>query len=177
MAKKKAKSKARKAAPRKAKKVSPIPARYRSVTPALTVRGGSDAIAFYVKAFGAKELSRAPGPDGKVMHAELKFGDSMVMLADEFPEMGSRSPLSVGGTSTTIMLYVRDVDTAFRRAVEAGAKVTMPLADQFWGDRYGQLTDPFGHNWAMGTHKEDVSQKEMMRRMAAFMAQQPPPNG
>ena len=173
MAKKKAKSKARKAAPRKAKKVSPIPARHHSVTPSLTVRGGSDAIAFYVKAFGAKELARMPGPDGKLMHAELRIGDSMIMLADEFPEMGTRSPQTVGGTSTTLMIYVKDVDAAFRRAVEAGAKVTMPLADQFWGDRYGQLSDPFGHNWAMGTHKEDVSPKEMVRRMAAL----PPPQG
>jgi uncharacterized glyoxalase superfamily protein PhnB len=177
MAKKRPKAKARKAAPRKAKKVEAVPARYGSVTPALTVRGGSDAIAFYQKAFGARELSRMPGPGGKLMHAEIKIGDSIVMLSDEFPEMGSRSPLTVGGTSTTIMLYVKDVDAAFRRAVEAGATVTMPLADQFWGDRYGGLVDPFGHQWALATHKEDLSPKEMMRRMEAFMARQPPPQG
>jgi uncharacterized glyoxalase superfamily protein PhnB len=170
---KRAKAKARKAAPRK-KKVQAIPAKYGSVTPSLTVRGGSDAIAFYVKAFGAKELSRMPGPDGRIMHAELKFGDRIVMLNDEMPEMGSKSPQALGGTASGIVLYVKDVDAAHRRAVEAGARSTMEPADQFWGDRYSRLTDPFGHDWGLATHKEDVSPKEMMRRMAAMPPPSPP---
>jgi PhnB protein len=112
------------------------------------------------------------GPMGKIMHAELKIGDSMLMLSDEFPEMGSRSPHTLGGTASTVMLYVKDVDATFKRAVEAGARSVMEPADQFWGDRYARLTDPFGHDWGIGTHIEDVSQKETARRAEEWMAQQ-----
>ncbi|MFT3917574.1 MAG: VOC family protein [Anaeromyxobacteraceae bacterium] len=169
----KPKVRARKAAPRK-KQVEAIPKRYGVLVPSLTVRGCADALAFYAKAFGAKELGgRAQGPDGRIMHAEFRIGDRVVMIADEFPEMGSKSPQALGGSPASLLLYVKDVDAAFRRAVDAGAKVTMPLEDQFWGDRYGRVVDPFGHDWQLATHKEDVSPKEMMRRMAAL----PPPPG
>jgi uncharacterized glyoxalase superfamily protein PhnB len=151
--------------------VKPIPEGYHTVTPYLTVRGAANAIEFYKKAFGAQELARMPGPDGRLMHAEIKIGDSIVMLGDEFPEMGSKGgPLTLGGTATGLLLYVADVDAAFARAVDAGGKVTMPLADMFWGDRYGKLVDPFGHEWSMATHKEDISHEEMSRRAAAAFA-------
>jgi len=150
----------------------PVPDGYRTVTPYLTVKGAAQAIDFYKKAFGAKEKERMPGPDGKsVMHAELELGDSIVMLSDEFPGGTCRSPQSLGGTSASVFLYVPDVDAAFKRAVDAGAKPTMPLTDMFWGDRFGKVTDPFGHEWGMATHKEDVPPDQMERRAREFMAQ------
>ncbi len=153
----------------KTKRVKPIPDGYHTVTPYLIVRNADRAIDFYKRAFGARELMRMPGPDGKVMHAELKIGDSIVFLSDEFPERGHHSPESLGGTGGSIFLYVRDVDAAFKRAIDAGARVVMPLADMFWGDRYGQLADPFGHEWGLGTHKEDLTPREIARRQEAFV--------
>jgi len=158
-------------------KVKPVPDGYRTVTPYLTVNDANRAIEFYKKAFGAKEVNRMNGPGDKVGHAELKIGDSMIMLADEFPQGGARSPQSLGGTSVNIFLYVEDADSVFNRAVSAGARPDMPLADMFWGDRYGKLTDPFGHSWSVATHKEDVAPAEMQRRSQeamAKMAQQQP---
>jgi PhnB protein len=147
--------------------VSPIPDGYSSVTPYVIVSRGSDAIDFYTRAFGATELMRFEGPDGKVVHAELQIGDSRIMLADEHPERGFRSPQSIGGSGTGIMLYVDDVDDVFRQAVEAGAKTHEELKDQFYGDRSGTVIDPFGHWWTVATHVEDVSPEEMQRRMDA----------
>jgi PhnB protein len=151
----------------------PIPSGYHTITPYLRIRGAAQAIEFYKKAFGAEEVLRMAGPDGKVMHAEIKIGDSHIMLGDEFPSMGGLSPLSIGGTGSGLHLYVRDADAVFNRAVAAGAKVKMPLADMFWGDRYGQLMDPFGHEWSVGTHIEDVTPEEMMRRGQEAMKHMP----
>ena len=152
-------------------KVKPIPDGYHTLTPHIVVRDASKALEFYKKALGAEELFRMPGPDGKVMHAEMRVGDSVVMLADEKPEMGARSPLAVGGTSITLSLYVEDADKLFQRAVAAGAKAVMPMSDMFWGDRYGVLADPFGHQWAMMTHKEDVAPEEIAKRAATACAE------
>jgi PhnB protein len=153
-----------------AKQVKPIPEGFHTVTPHLVVRDGNRAIDFYKRAFGATEVARMPGPDGKsVAHAELKIGDSFLFLCDEFPGM-NRAPQSLGGSSVTINLYVEDCDAVFNRAVAAGATVQMPLADQFWGDRYGKLVDPFGHEWAVTTHKEDVSPEEVGKRAQAAFA-------
>ena len=163
--------KAKTAAP---KRVSPIPAGYHTVTPYLTVNDGARALDFYKRAFGARETVRMPGPGGKVMHAEIQIGDSIVMLADEFPEMGSRAPQTLGGASGSLLIYTKDVDALFERAVAAGATVQMPLADMFWGDRYGKLLDPFGHQWELATHKEDVPRREMAKRAAAAMSGPPP---
>jgi len=146
--------------------VKPIPEGYHSVTPYLCIKGAAAAIEFYKKAFGAKELVRMPAPGDKIGHAEIQIGDSHVMLADEFPEMGFLSPLSVGGSPVMMHLYVEDVDATANKAVAAGAKVTKPVADQFYGDRGGQLQDPFGHNWYVSTHKEDVSPEEVKERSA-----------
>jgi len=172
VAKKAAKPKA--AARRKAatKKVLPIPKGYHTVTPYLVVRNASDAIAFYKRAFGAKEKVRMAGPDGRVMHAEITIGDSHVMLGDEMPQMGATAPQTIGGTATSLFLYVRDVDKLFAQATGAGATVEMPPTDMFWGDRYCKMADPFGHKWSIGTHIEDVTPKEMARRGAEAMAQQ-----
>ncbi len=149
-----------------------IPEGYHTLTPYLVVRGASQAIEFYKRAFGAEELMRMPGPDGKsIMHADLRIGDSRIFLSDEFPDMGCRSPQSLGGTASSLHLYVEDVDAAFKRAVEAGAQVRMPVADMFWGDRYGKLLDPFGHEWGMATHKEDLTPEEIRERANAFFAQ------
>jgi uncharacterized glyoxalase superfamily protein PhnB len=149
----------------------PIPEGYRTVTPYLTLKGAARAIDFYERAFGAQEVERMTGPDGEsVMHAEVRIGDSIVMLSDEFPQMGSRSPETLGGTTASIFLYVPDVDTAFQRAVDAGAKTIMPPTDMFWGDRFGTLVDPFGHQWSMATHKEDLSPEEIRKRGAVAMA-------
>jgi PhnB protein len=148
----------------------PIPEGYHSVTPYLIVTGAASAIEFYKHAFGAKELMRIPHPDGRVGHAELQIGDSRIMLADEFPEMGARSPMTLGGTPVGIQLYVDDVDAVTRRALAAGAKTLRPVKDQFYGDRSGTLSDPFGHQWTISTHKEDVSLEEMQRRAAAAAA-------
>jgi PhnB protein len=154
------------------KTVRPIPEGQHSVTPYLAVRGASQAIDLYKKAFGAVETGRMAGPDGKsIVHAELKIGDSFIYLCDENPGMGSRSPQTLGGCSCVIHLYVEDADAVFNRAVAAGCKVTMPLMDAFWGDRYGKLSDPFGQVWSIGTHKEDLTQAEMAKRGAAAMAQ------
>jgi PhnB protein len=147
-----------------AQAVKPIPEGYHSVTPYLIVKGAAQAIAFYEKAFGAEELYRMPMPDGRVGHAELRLGDSRIMLADEHPEVGALGPGSVGGTPVTIHLYVEDVDAIFARATAEGARVTRPLADQFYGDRLGVLTDPFGHVWSVATHREDVPEDELRRR-------------
>jgi len=151
--------------------VKPIPEGYHTVTPSLVVNDGPRALDFYKRAFGAQERFRMEGPPGKIGHAEIKIGDSMIMLSDEFPGMGARSPLSLGGSPVTIFLYVNDVDTAFKQAVDAGAKVEMPLADMFWGDRFGRVSDPFGHLWAMATHKEDLSPEEVEKRAKVAMAQ------
>lgn len=148
-------------------KVNPIPKGYHTATPYLIVKDAAGAIEFYKKAFGATELMRMPGPDGKIGHAEIKIGDSPIMLADEVPGMGFRSPESLGGSPISILLYVKDVDAVFSQAVAAGAKVQRPVADQFYGDRTGGLTDPFGHLWYVATHKEDVSPEEMKKRAAA----------
>ena len=151
--------------------VKPIPDGYHSVTPYLIVSGAAAAIDFYKRAFGATELLRMPGPGGKVMHAEVKIGDSPVMLADEMPEMGHRGPQALGGTPVSIMLYVQDADKVFNQAVAAGAKVMRPLQDQFYGDRSGTITDPYGHVWTIGTHKEDLTPEEIDRRFAEQMKQ------
>ena len=151
--------------------VKPIPEGYHTVTPYLYVRGAAAAIDFYKRAFGAAELFRMAGPDGCIMHAEIKIGNSPIMLADEFPEMGARGPQSLGGVSSSILLYVEDVDARFARAVEAGARVQRPVKDQFYGDRSGTLEDPFGHVWTLATHTEDVTSAEMERRAAEAMKQ------
>jgi PhnB protein len=146
--------------------VQPIPSGYHSVTPYLIVRNAAQAIEFYKKAFGAVELMRFPGPDGKLMHAEVKIGDSPVMLADEMPNEGYVGPQTLGNTSVSLMVYVEDVDTLFAQAIAAGAKAKRPVQDQFYGDRTGTLVDPFGHVWSIGTHKEDLSMEEIEKRMA-----------
>jgi PhnB protein len=151
-------------------KVKTIPEGYHTMTAALTVNDAARAIDFYKRAFGAEEKFRMEGPQGKIGHAELKIGDSILMLGDEMPGMGNRAPSTLGGSPVNLFLYVNDVDAAFKRAVDAGAKVDMPLADMFWGDRYGKLTDPFGHTWSMATHKEDVAPEEMKKRADAAMA-------
>jgi PhnB protein len=141
------------------------------LTPYLIIRGAAQAIDFYKKAFDAKELFRMPAADGKkVGHAEIKIGDSILMLADEAPEMGFRSPPSLNGTPVSLLIYVKDVDAVFRRAVDAGAKVMLPLEDKFYGDRMGTIVDPFGHQWSLGTHIEDVPPEEMKKRAAAEAA-------
>ena len=150
------------------KKVKPVPEGYHTATPYLVVRGAAKAIEFYTQAFGATELLRMPGPDGRIAHAELKIGDSVIMLTDESPEMGSKSPQTLGGTAGSVFLYVDDVDTTFKRATAAGAKELSAPQDMFWGDRFGKLIDPFGHEWGVATHVEDVTEEEMGKRMAAF---------
>ena len=151
--------------------VKPIPDGYHTITPALTIRDAARAIEFYKQAFGAKQRGEiAKGPDGKVMHAELQIGDSVIMIADEFPEFGALSPQATGGASTQLHIYLDNVDAAYDRAVKAGATVLMPVADQFWGDRYGQLKDPFGHKWSIATHVRDLSADEMKRGMDDAMA-------
>ena len=160
---------------KKAKKVAPVPKGYRTVTPYLTIRGAADALAFYAQAFGAKEKVRMSMPDGSIMHAEIQIGDSMVMIAEENPGWGTTSPQTLGGNATSVMLYVKDCDAFVARAVGAGAKVTRPLENQFWGDRYGQVQDPYGHKWSVATHVEDVSPKQMKLRVEAAIRQMGPP--
>ncbi|MGA2102638.1 MAG: VOC family protein [Candidatus Sulfotelmatobacter sp.] len=150
--------------------VKPIPEGYHTLTPYFTVRNAASAIEFYKQAFGAEERGVMKAPDGKVMHAELKIGDSIVMLADEFPEFGSLAPESGGSTSMGLHIYVTNVDEAFDRAVKAGAKAEMPVTDQFWGDRYGRLKDPFGHRWSIATHTKDFTMDEMKHNMDEAMA-------
>jgi PhnB protein len=153
--------------------VQAIPKGYHTITPFMTVRDAARAIEFYKQAFGAKERGVMKGPEGKIMHAEVVIGDSIIMLADEFPEFGSLSPQSTGGSGTGLHIYIEDVDSAFDRAVKAGATVEMPVADMFWGDRYGKLRDPFGHKWSIGTHKADLSMEEMKKGMDEAMAKMP----
>jgi PhnB protein len=157
----------------KPKTVNPIPAGYHSVTAYLTVADGTKALDFYTRAFGAQVTERMRGPGGKLMHAEFRIGDSVVMLSDEVPQGGTRSPQSLGGASGWLFLYVPDVDAAFERAVDAGCQATMPPADMFWGDRVGRLVDPFGHHWGLATHKEDLTPAEIGNRARAAMAQTP----
>lgn len=150
--------------------VKPIPDGYHTLTPFLTVRDAVKAIEFYKQAFGAEERGVMKGPDGKVMHAELKIGDSIIMLSDEFPDFGAKSPEAIGGSPMGLHIYLDGVDAAFDRAVKAGATVEMPVMDQFWGDRYGRLKDPFGHKWSIGTHIKDMSADEMKTAMDEAMA-------
>ena len=154
--------------------VKAVPAGFHTLTPHLTVRDADKALEFYKNALGAEVLQVARMPDGKVLHASLKIGDSMLMLNDEFPEYGGLSPLSTGGTGVTIHIYTENVDAAFDRAVSAGAQVKMPLMDQFWGDRYGIVADPFGHKWSLATHVKDMSPEEMQQAQEEAMAKMPP---
>lgn len=150
--------------------VQAIPDGYHSVTPYLIVHDGAAALDFYVKAFSAVEVMRLPmGEEGKLAHAEIRIGDSHVMLADEFPEMGAVSPQTLGGAAVSLMIYLDDVDSRVQRAVDAGCEVLRPLEDQFYGDRTATLKDPFGHQWTLATHVEDVADEEVQRRMAAMM--------
>jgi PhnB protein len=149
----------------------PIPDGYHTVTPHITVNGAEKALEFYKRAFGAQEIVRMPGPGGKgIMHAEIKIGNSIIMLNDELHGMGERSPQSLGGHTGSIYLYVEDVDAVYAKAVAAGAMGRVPVSDMFWGDRTGRIVDPFGHEWAISTHKEDVSTEEIRKRAEAFMA-------
>jgi len=150
--------------------VKPIPDGYHTATPYLIIRGAGDAIEFYKEAFGATELFRFPTPDGKIGHAEIKIGDSPIMMADEYPEMGYNGPQTLGGSPVSVMIYVEDVDTVFNRAVDAGATVKEAVQDKFYGDRIGTLVDPFGHVWHVSTHKEDISMEEMEKRAKAASA-------
>jgi PhnB protein len=150
--------------------VKRIPDGYHTVVPHLTVRGAAEAIEWYKKAFGAKEVRRSPGPGGKLMHAEIQIGDSRIFLNDEFPGMGPEAPQK-GKSPVTIHLWQEDVDSAFNKAVQAGAEVKFPLADQFWGDRYGVLLDPFGYSWSMGSHIKDVTPEELKKAGEEAMAQ------
>jgi PhnB protein len=148
-------------------KAKQIPEGYHTATPYLIIKDAAQAIEFYKKAFGATEVMRFAQPDGKIGHAEIKIGDSHIMLADEFPEMGARSPQTLGGSPVSILLYVKDVDAQAKLAVAAGAKVVRPVKDQFYGDRSGSFEDPFGHQWHIATHVEDVAPDEMHKRAAA----------
>ena len=150
--------------------VQPIPSGYENPIPSLSVDGASEAIAFYTNAFGARERARMDGPEGKIAHAELEIGGSVVMLADPFPQSSCRPPTELGGTSVTVFMYVEDVDAAVERAVGAGATVTMAVDDMFWGDRWGKITDPFGHEWELATRKEDLTPEEMQKRGEEAMA-------
>lgn len=150
--------------------IKPIPEGSHSITPHLVCAGASAAIDFYQRAFNAVEVMRLPGAPGKLMHAQIRIGDSNVMLVDEMPEWGSLGPTSLKGTSVTLHLYVEDADATFAQAVAAGATVKMPLADMFWGDRYGVLIDPFGHQWSIATHTRDVKPDEMQQAMKAMLS-------
>ena len=150
--------------------VKPIPEGYYTLTPYLAVDDATAAIEWYGRAFGAKERSRMPGPDGKIAHAEIEIGDSIVMLSDPFPQSNIRPPKELGGTTTGVFLYVEDVDAIFRQAIDAGATSTMDPENQFWGDRYGSLTDPYGHAWQIATHVEDLTPEEIQERSQEWMA-------
>lgn len=158
----------KKPAARKPAKVKPIPDGYHSITPYVIVDGAARAIDFYKQAFGAKEVLRIPAPGDRVGHAEIKIGGSVIMMADEHPEMDARGPKHYGGSPVSLLLYVTDVDKQFKQALAAGGTEVRPVADQFYGDRAGTLRDPFGHTWHIHTHKEDVSPAELNRRMAAM---------
>lgn len=149
--------------------VRPIPEGFHTVTPHLVCEGAAEALAFYAQAFGAVELGRMPGPGGKIMHAEMRIGDSRIMLADAFPEYGSKGPRALQGTTVVMHLYVPDADAAWDKALAAGAEPVMPLEDAFWGDRYGQVADPFGHRWSIATHKQDLSLEQIQESMRNMM--------
>ena len=151
--------------------VQPIPEGYHNITPYLAVDDAEKAIEFYKDAFGAEEVLQMPGPDGKIAHAELQIGDSKLMLSDPFPQSNVRPPAERGGPTASVFLYVDDVDAVFDQATHAGATVTSPLEDMFWGDRFGTVTDPFGHVWSLATHKEDLTEEEMAERSKAAMAE------
>lgn len=151
-------------------KVKPIPDGYHTITPYLSVRGAAKAIEFYKRAFGAQQRGVLSTPDGRIGHAELMIGNSIVMIADEFPEHGNKSPETLNGSPVGLAIYVENVDEVFKRAVEAGATVKEPISDKFWGDRAGSVSDPFGHKWTILTHKEDVSPEEMKKRMEEMFA-------
>jgi PhnB protein len=155
-------------------KAQAIPKEYHTVTPSLVVAGAAKAIEFYKKALGAEEIMRFPGPDGKLMHAEIRVGDSVIMLGDEMPEQGGRSPKSYGGTPVSFFVYRENVDAEWKRAVDAGAKEVMPLQDMFWGDRTGCLEDPFGHRWWLAQHVQDLTREEIQRNAEAFFSQMQP---
>ena len=157
-----------------AKKAAATPKGYHTVTPSLFVAGAAEAIEFYKKALGAEELMRFPGPDGKIMHAEIKVGDSIIMLADEMPDMGGRGPRTIGGTPVSFFVYGENVDAAWKRAIDAGAREVVPLADQFWGDRTGCLEDPFGHQWWLATHVQDLTPEEIRKNAEAHFGQMQP---
>jgi PhnB protein len=151
--------------------VNPIPTGLHTVTPYLTIRNAKKAIDFYKKAFGAEQVMCMDGPNGSVMHAEIKIGDSIIFVSDEFAERGVLGPESRGGPTSSLMLYVNDVDAVFNQAIKAGCTAIMPVAQQFWGDRFGKLSDPFGHQWAIATHVEDVPPEEMKKRSEAMAKQ------
>ena len=151
--------------------VKPIPEGYHSITPYLAVDDAAKAIEFYKDAFGADEVIRMPGPDGKIAHAELQLGDSKLMLSDPFPESNVQPPATLGGASASVFMYVEDVDGIFEQAQKAGARVVSPLENMFWGDRFGTVSDPFGHIWSLATHVEDLSEEEMAERSRAAMAE------
>lgn len=151
-------------------KTPAIPEGMHTITPHITLRNAAQAIDFYKRAFGAEELGRSLTPDGKIMHAAIRIGDSLIMMNDEFPNMGSSSAETLGGTSITLHIQTEDVDSLFDRAVKAGAKATMPVADQFWGDRYGQVVDPFGQRWSLATRVEQLTPEEVETRAKAFFA-------
>ena len=148
----------------------PIPEGYHTITPYLAVDDAAEAIEYYQEAFGAKERVRMNAPDGKIGHAELEIGDSLVMLSDPFPQATTKSPSELGGTSASVFMYVEDVDATVKQAVDAGATVTMEVSDQFWGDRFGSVVDPFGHQWSIATHVEDLSPEEIAERAKSAMA-------
>ena len=156
--------------PKKAQQA--IPKGYHTVTPSLVVAGAARAIDFYKKALGAEEIMRFPGPDGKIMHAEIRVGDSVIMLMDEMPEQGGKGPKSFGGTPVGFFVYGDNVDAAWKRAVDAGAKEIMPLIDQFWGDRSGCLEDPFGHKWWLAQHIQDLTPEELQKSAESFFSKQ-----
>jgi len=155
-------------------KINPIPEGFHSITPHIICKNAAKAIEFYAKAFGATEVCRLPGPDGKsIMHAEIQIGSSRVMLAEENPEWNCKGPGLLGGTAVVLHMYVKDADAAFKQAVAAGAKTIMPVTDMFWGDRYGKVADPFGHEWSIATHVRDVSPEDMQKAMQEMCAGQP----
>jgi PhnB protein len=156
------------------RRVKAIPSGYRTVTPYLVIRGAASAIEFYKNAFGAKEIRRSPGPGGLLMHVEIKINDSIIMFCDEYPQMQRWvSPESLKGTTFALHIYVQDADATFKQAIAAGAAVSMPMMDAFWGDRYGRVTDPFGHEWSIATHQHDYSPAEMRKKAEEFFAKMP----
>ena len=150
--------------------VKPVPEGYHTITPALSIEGAADAIEFYKRAFGAQERHRTPMPDGKIAHAEIQIGDSVIMVADPFEQGTAKSPKQIGGTTVSIWMYVEDVDAVFKQAVDAGATAEVQPEDMFWGDRFGSVIDPYGHNWQIATHVEDVTPEEMEKRSEKALA-------